>query len=172
MVVLLTSKNEEDPIKNEGARVLTRLYITFSNTQRQLTPQSVVESTSFLQVKTHTSFYSCPRYLQEDPIKNKGTRVLTKFLPFEVYGNFFRSSRAANSAVLRRIMLKFELVRDFIFGQIQSPISTFPIISLWILLSCHSNKSSWILKIKNITVKEGNVLSMYAKFQLHHPYAF
>ena len=27
MVVLLTCKNEEDPIKNKGARVLTRLYI-------------------------------------------------------------------------------------------------------------------------------------------------
>ena len=27
MVVLLTCKNEEDTIKNEGARVLTRLYI-------------------------------------------------------------------------------------------------------------------------------------------------
>ena len=27
MVVLYTYKNEEDPIKNEGARVLTRLYV-------------------------------------------------------------------------------------------------------------------------------------------------
>ena len=27
MVVLHTYKNEEDPIKNEGARVLTRLYV-------------------------------------------------------------------------------------------------------------------------------------------------
>ena len=36
MVVLLTCKNEEDPIKNEGARVLTRLYIVFSDAQRQL----------------------------------------------------------------------------------------------------------------------------------------
>ena len=33
MVVLLTCKNEEDPIKNEGTRVLTRLYINFSDTQ-------------------------------------------------------------------------------------------------------------------------------------------
>ena len=28
MVVLLTCKNEEDPIKDEGAKVLIRLYIT------------------------------------------------------------------------------------------------------------------------------------------------
>ena len=43
MVVLVTCKSEEDPIKNEGIRVLTRLYID-PNTQVQLTPQSVVVS--------------------------------------------------------------------------------------------------------------------------------
>ena len=43
MVVLHTCKNEEDPIKNEDARVLTRLLFNFSDTQRQLTPKSVVE---------------------------------------------------------------------------------------------------------------------------------
>ena len=43
MVVLLTCKNEEDPIKNEGARVLTRLYIVFLDAQGQLTPKSAVE---------------------------------------------------------------------------------------------------------------------------------
>ena len=30
MVVLFTCKSEEDPIKNEGTRVLTRSYIDFS----------------------------------------------------------------------------------------------------------------------------------------------
>ena len=29
MVVLVTCKNEEDPIKNEGARVVTRLFMIF-----------------------------------------------------------------------------------------------------------------------------------------------
>ena len=41
MAVLLTCKNEKDPIKNKGAIVLTRLYIIFADAQRQLTPQSV-----------------------------------------------------------------------------------------------------------------------------------
>ena len=31
-------QNEEDPIKNEGARVLTTLYIDFSDAQGQVTP--------------------------------------------------------------------------------------------------------------------------------------
>ena len=29
MAVLVTCKNEEDPIKNEGARVVTTLFINF-----------------------------------------------------------------------------------------------------------------------------------------------
>ena len=43
MVVLHTCKNEEDPIKNEDAMVLTRLYVVFSDAQGQLTPKSAVE---------------------------------------------------------------------------------------------------------------------------------
>ena len=44
MGVLVACKNEEDLIKNEGARVVTTLFIDFSHTQGQLTPKSVMES--------------------------------------------------------------------------------------------------------------------------------
>ena len=44
MVVLVTCKNEEDQIKNEGANVVTRLFIDFPDAQGQLTPKSVMES--------------------------------------------------------------------------------------------------------------------------------
>ena len=44
MVILVTSKYEEDPIKIEGARVATTQNLDFSNTQGQITPQSVVGS--------------------------------------------------------------------------------------------------------------------------------
>ena len=44
MAIHATGKNEENTIKNEGTRVLTILYVNFSHTQEQLTPQSVVES--------------------------------------------------------------------------------------------------------------------------------
>ena len=37
MHVLLTCKNEVDPIKNEGARVVTTLYINISDAQGQIT---------------------------------------------------------------------------------------------------------------------------------------
>ena len=44
MVVLLTCKNEEDPIKNRGARVFTTLYINFSDAQGQKTLELVAVS--------------------------------------------------------------------------------------------------------------------------------
>ena len=44
MGVLVACKNEEDPIKNKGARVVTTLFIDFSDAQGQLTPKSAVES--------------------------------------------------------------------------------------------------------------------------------
>ena len=43
MAILHACDNEEDLIKNEDARVLTRLYVVFSDTQGQLTPKSVME---------------------------------------------------------------------------------------------------------------------------------
>ena len=42
MVVLVTCKNEEDPIKNEGTRVFSTLYNNFSDVQGQITPELVV----------------------------------------------------------------------------------------------------------------------------------
>ena len=44
MIVLVTCKNKEDPIKNEGARVVTTLSIDFSDAQGQLTLKSGMES--------------------------------------------------------------------------------------------------------------------------------
>ena len=42
--VLVACKNEEDPIKNEGNRMVTTLFIDSSHAQGQLTPKSVMES--------------------------------------------------------------------------------------------------------------------------------
>ena len=44
MNVFVTSKNKEDPNKNEGARVATTLSIDFSHSQGQITLQSRVGS--------------------------------------------------------------------------------------------------------------------------------
>ena len=44
MAVLVACKNEEDPIRNEGAGAFTTLNSHFPNAQGQATPQSMVES--------------------------------------------------------------------------------------------------------------------------------
>ena len=44
MVVLLTCKNKEDPIKKEGAIVFTKLCINFPDAQGQITLELVVVS--------------------------------------------------------------------------------------------------------------------------------
>ena len=44
MVVLVTCKIKEDPVKNLGARVFTSLYINFSDVQGQITLELVVVS--------------------------------------------------------------------------------------------------------------------------------
>ena len=44
MGVIVACKNQEDPIGNEGTRVVTTLFIDYSDPQGQLTPRSVMES--------------------------------------------------------------------------------------------------------------------------------
>ena len=61
MNVLITCKYEEDPIKNRGARVFTILYVNFSDTQRQITLESVVVSGRNL----NSSKLPCMSSLQE-----------------------------------------------------------------------------------------------------------
>ena len=44
MGILVACKNEEDPIKHEGARVVTTLFVNFSDAQGELALKSVMES--------------------------------------------------------------------------------------------------------------------------------
>ena len=44
MGFLVACKNEEDQIKIKGARVITTLFIDFSDAQGQITPKSAMES--------------------------------------------------------------------------------------------------------------------------------
>ena len=77
MVILVTCKNEEDPIENEGTSVLTRLYVDFSDTQGQLTRQSEVK---FELIQAFmVNIVACKN--EDYQIKHEGARVLTTFLP-------------------------------------------------------------------------------------------
>ena len=78
MTVLVTCKNEEDPLKNEAARVLTTLNINFQKLKGSLLRSPCSDLTEF---RTHSYSYNCPNYLQESTRsdQNEGTRVLTTF---------------------------------------------------------------------------------------------
>ena len=86
MHVLVSCKNEVDPIKNEGDRVFTRFFHYKSkgilpDTQGQLIPQSLVRSGQISNSSEMLWMFSLTCKYEEDPIKNEGARVFTRFLP-------------------------------------------------------------------------------------------
>ena len=112
MDVLITCKYEEDPIKNEGARVLTTLYITFSDVQEHITLVLVVVSGRNLNSSKLLCMSSLPARMRLIKSKMKELECLQDFSHYKSMGIFSRRSRAANSAVLGPIWPNFELVRD------------------------------------------------------------
>ena len=81
MGFLVACKNEEDPIKNEGARVVTSLFINFSDAQGELTPKSVMESCLNLNSFELLWLVLLSAKMKEDPSKNESTKVVTTFVP-------------------------------------------------------------------------------------------
>ena len=71
MVVLYTCKNEEDPIKNEDARVLTRLYVIFFRCSRAANSEvsnGILPKFELIQAII-VVLITCKN--EEDPIKNE-----------------------------------------------------------------------------------------------------
>ena len=80
MVVLITCKNEEDPIKNEGARVFTTLNINFSDMQGQITLGLVVVSGRILNSSKLSCIFSLSARMKM--IQSKMNElVVTTFFP-------------------------------------------------------------------------------------------
>ena len=80
MAVLVTCKNEEDQIKNDGARVITTLFIDFPDAQGQLTPNSDEILLKFKLIQAFMVGLVTSKN-EEDPSNNDCTRVVTIFLP-------------------------------------------------------------------------------------------
>ena len=80
MVVLVICKHEEDPIKNEGARVLTRLCCFFRCSRAAYSEVSGGILSKFELIQAFiVVLVTCKN--EEDRIKNEGARVLTRFSP-------------------------------------------------------------------------------------------
>ena len=78
MVGFITCKNEEDSIKNEGARVATTLHTDFSDPQGKTTQWCDLTEMQTVQALMHV-LTTCRN--EEDSIKNEVARVATTFLP-------------------------------------------------------------------------------------------
>ena len=81
MDVLITCKYEEDPVKNEGARVLTTLYIKFFRRTRADNSGvggGIWPKFELIQAFMHV-LVTCKN--EDDQFKNEGARVFTRLLP-------------------------------------------------------------------------------------------
>ena len=88
MVALVTSKNDEDSIKNKSTREVTTLFIDFSDAQGQLTPKSVMEScrNSKLSKLFMVVLVTCKNV--EDPPKMKAIEWSQHFFHYKSMGIF------------------------------------------------------------------------------------
>ena len=100
MYVLVTCQYEEDPIKSRGARVLTTLYINFSDAQGQITLELVVVSGRNLNSSKLSCMFSLPTRMMMIDSKMKELECSQDFSHYKSMGIFSRCSRAANSAFL------------------------------------------------------------------------
>ena len=81
MHVLDTSKNEEDPIKNEGARVFTtflplKVYLDFSRRSRAANSAVLGPIWPIFELVRDVMDVLVICKYEEDPIKNEGARVV------------------------------------------------------------------------------------------------
>ena len=97
--------------------------------------------------------------------KKKNFEYFFENLPFMASRQPIKSNNLDKSCMKHAGLLNKHFCKNKI---LLSPISNFHFSHYKSMesLSCHSNQSSYLIKMKNITLVEGNVLSRYAKFQL------
>ena len=88
MAVFLTCKYEEDPIKNEGARVVTTLYSNFSDAQGQITLVLVSVSGRNLNSSKLSCMSSLPARMRMIDLKMKELECSQDFSHYKSMGVF------------------------------------------------------------------------------------
>ena len=88
MDVLTSCKYEEDPIKHEGARVFTTLYINFSDAQGQITLELVVVSGRNLNSSKLSCMSSLPARMRIINSKMKELECSQDFSHYKSMGIF------------------------------------------------------------------------------------
>ena len=155
MVVLLTCKNEEDLIKNRGARVFTTLYINFSDWQGQITLELVAVSGRNLNSSKLSCMSSLPARMRMIDSKMKELECSQDFSHYKSLGIFpdaqgqltrqslVRSGRISNSS---EMLWMFSLPESI--KKIRSKMKVlewsqaFPHYNSMGAIRCHGNQSS------------------------------
>ena len=155
MVVLVTCKNEEDLIENEGARVFTTLYINISDAQGQITLELVVVSGRNLNSSKLSCMSLLPARMKMIQSKMKELEWSQHFSHYKSMGIFLdaqgqltlqsmvRSSRISNSFEMLWLSLLPLRIK-----KIQSKMKAlewsqdFPHYYPMEAICCHGNQSS------------------------------
>ena len=88
MAVLVACKNEEDPIKNKNARVVTIVFIEFSDAQEQLTPKWVMESCQNSNMSKLLLLPLLPEIMKKIHLKMKALEWSQHFFHYKSMGIF------------------------------------------------------------------------------------
>ena len=155
MDVLVTCKYEEDPIKNEGARVDTTLYSNFSDAQGQITLVLVSVSGRNLNSSKLLCMSSLPARMRMIDLKMKELECSQDFSHYKSMGifpdaqgqltpqSFVRSDRISNSS---EMLWMFSLPASM--KKIRSKMKAlewtqhFPDYNPMGAICCHGNQSS------------------------------
>ena len=124
IVVLVYCKNKEDPIKNEGARAFTALYINFSDSQGHITLGLVVVSCRNSNLSKLLSMSLLPARMKMIESKMKELEWSQHFSHYKSMGIFpdaqgqltpqslVRSGRISNSSEMLRISSSTFFIND------------------------------------------------------------
>ena len=155
MDVLVTCKYEEDPIKNEGARVVTTLYSNFSDAQEQITLVLVSVSGRYLSPSKLSCMSSLPARMRMIDSKMNELECSQDFSHYKSMGIFpdaqgqltpqslVRSGRISNSF---EMLWKFSLPASM--KKIRSKMKAlewtqhFPHYNPMGAIRCHGQQSS------------------------------
>ena len=151
MDILITCKYEEDPIKNEGARVLTTLYSNFSDAQGQITLVLGVVSGRNLNSSKLSCRSSLPARMRMIDSKMKKLECSQDFSHYKSMGIFpDAQGQLTPQSLVRSGRPNLELVRDVMDVLVTCMYEEDPIKNMG-TISCHSNQSSYQIGTKNTT---------------------
>ena len=118
----------------------------------------------------------------KDPIENSEDNARTTFSPYKVYRDFFKRSRADNSAARGRIWLIYELNRDLMYVVVPYKYGKDPIEIAEILrgqhflhtksmgvVCCHSNQGSNSICLKTLCRQCPTIMMLLIKFDCNRP---